>query len=242
MTLMQRRRALMAQAKAGTVHGTWEDLFRTIDAGTYATDYQQGETIELDLGQTLGVLQMEISDFDFDDKADGSGKAPITMISQNLMVPAVRFNLSLSGESGNYVVGTGTIGGWKESEIRAWFVNTVYPAIPEKVRNRIIRVIKASVSYDTTGTVNNNDITYDYVFCPSGREAGRANGMETSYQDALYTALNTSQRRNKGEKWGLRSAMEVRSRMNISASGSISNNITSRAEIELPTILCFCVG
>ena len=237
--LQRRRRALMGQ-KSSSAHGTWADLFRAIDAGTYATEYAQGETIELDLGSTLGVMQMEISDFNLDNKADGTGKAPVTLISQNLMTPAVRFNPALQGESGNYTVGTGTIGGWKESEVRSWFINTVLPAIPLNVRSRLVEVIKASQSFNSAGTKVGNELTYDLVFCPSYRECGRNN--EETGNAGTYFALNGNSKRQKGPDWGLRSSATTSNRGKISTTGRIDSGIQLGAQNTVRTLLCFCVG
>lgn len=241
--ILRRRRGLMvAQGSAPVpVHGTWEDLFRAIDDGTYATDYSKGDTIELNLGSALGVMQMEISDFELDDKADGTGKAPITLISKNFISGPSRFNPALAGDSGNYTAGTGTIGGWKESELRGWYINTVLPAIPAAIRARIVQVIKASISFAADGTANYSEITNDYVFCPSYRESGRLN-TESSYQNSTYTALNTVDKRKRNAVWGVRSAFNISNRGSISTSGSVGSSISTAANTAVNQMLCFCVG
>lgn len=72
----------------------WEAVFASIDAGTYATDYAIGDTVPLDLGSE-GVVNMQIAAFDADDKADGSGKAPISWISKELLATSHRMNPKL---------------------------------------------------------------------------------------------------------------------------------------------------
>ena len=69
----------------------WAAVFTSIKAGTYATDYAIGDTVPLDLGAE-GIINMQIAAFDTDDLADGSGKAPITWISKELLATSKRMN------------------------------------------------------------------------------------------------------------------------------------------------------
>ena len=100
---MNRRRALMSAASSGPapVHGTWEDLFARIDDGTYATAYSVGEILPLDLG-TEGNVGAQIAAFNTDDKADDSGKAKVTFITQYALQTTRRFNPQLSPSAAPY--------------------------------------------------------------------------------------------------------------------------------------------
>lgn len=79
---------------AATKKITWDDVFASVDAGTYATDFAIGDTAPLDLGSE-GLINMQIVAFDTDDLADGSGKAPITWIAKNLLNSKNRINPSM---------------------------------------------------------------------------------------------------------------------------------------------------
>lgn len=128
---------------------TWEAVFESIDAGTYATDYAVGDLVPLDLGSE-GVVNMQIAGFNADTLADGSGTAPISWISKELLATLHRMNPELAkNEDGTQREGTGTVGGWEKCEMRAYLENTIKPLIPENVRSRICSVSKKQYAYDT---------------------------------------------------------------------------------------------
>lgn len=89
------------------VDDPWAAVFASIDAGTYATDYAVGDMIPLDLGSE-GVVNMQIAGFDVDDLADGSGKAPISWISKEVLKTSKRMNPRYNEEYG-YKEQTATI-------------------------------------------------------------------------------------------------------------------------------------
>ncbi len=81
MDLMTRRHTMLFELGGSPSPGSdpWVELFTSINNGTYTTEYAIGDLIPLDLG-TLGAVNMEIIAFDADDLADGSGKAPVTLL------------------------------------------------------------------------------------------------------------------------------------------------------------------
>lgn len=113
---------------------SWEAVFASIDAGTYATDYAIGDCVPLDLGSE-GLINMQIAAFDADDLADGSGKAPITWIAKELLKTKQRMG------AGDY-----DDTGWQGTELRSYLKNTIKPMIPQTVRNAIVDVSKQSVT------------------------------------------------------------------------------------------------
>lgn len=156
---------------------TWDAVFANIDSGTYASVYKVGDTIPLDLGSE-GVVNMQIVDFDVDNKADGSGKAPITWISKELLNTSHRWNPDLvTLDDGTYQEGTGSIGGWEKSELRAYMQNTIKPLIPEDVRNRIVTVTKTHPAYNTSAR-EFTQTTEDSVWIPSNNECKYSNKYE----------------------------------------------------------------
>lgn len=246
--LMRRRRALMAAQGGGFEHGTWEDLFYHIDKGDYATAYQQGETIPLDLGSTLGTINMEISDFDADVLAsDVSKTAPVSFVAKELLNLFRRWNPKLVGSSAPYTEGTGTIGGWEKSELRAWLRSDVWGAIPALVRNRIATVSKCSVTFGTDGVVTYDYETEETVFIPSAREYGKSQWTETKYY-TTYSAISSDKKRQKANaggsvtSWWARSGYSARAAYKIYTTGAINIGITEAVQSSLGILLCFCVG
>lgn len=145
---------------------TWEAVFKAIDAGTYATAYSVGDLVPLDLGSE-GVVNMQIAGIDVDTLADGSGTAPISWISKELLATSHRMNPALvTNDDGTYQEGTGAIGGWEKCEMRTYLKETIKPLIPENVRSQIVAVTKTQPSSNTAGTIE-TQTTEDDVWLPS---------------------------------------------------------------------------
>lgn len=72
----------------------WFTVNKHIEMGDYATYYAIGDNIPLNLGSE-GIVNMQIAAFDTDDLADGSGKAPITFISKEVLNTSKPMNPSL---------------------------------------------------------------------------------------------------------------------------------------------------
>ena len=89
-------------------------------------------------------------------------------------------------DSTKYVEGTGTIGGWEHSEMRAWLKDSVKPSIDETVRNSIKTVTKYSNITDQSGTVVKNVTSTEDIWIPSAKEAGFDNGESAG---PAYTVL-----------------------------------------------------
>lgn len=133
------------------IQDSWEEIFAAEADGTYKEKYQVSDYKPLDLGSE-GVINMQIAGFDVDDKADGSGKAPITWISQHLYKRLVRYNRTLvKNADGTYQEGTGMIGGWEKSELRAYLKNTIKPGMADVVKNNICIINKSHKAYDING-------------------------------------------------------------------------------------------
>jgi hypothetical protein len=165
---------LLNQITAGGGGGSydkysWEGVFASIDAGTYATDYAIGDMIPLDLGSE-GLINMEIVAFDADNLADGSGKAPITWAAKELLKTSHRMNPKLvTNDDGTYQEGTGGIGGWEKSELRAYLNDTIKPMIPENVRSAIKDVEKSQNAYNVSGG-SFTQTTIDDLWIPSSNQ------------------------------------------------------------------------
>lgn len=189
---------------------TWDEVIAATKTDKYK-EFEIGAMKELDLG-TEGVVHMQIVGIDADDLADGSGYAPLTFISKELLATNHRMNPARTPSSAPYNEGTGAIGGWEKCEMRTYLKETIKPLIPQNVRNGIKEVTKYSNIYNTSGKKVWNSVTTDDVWIPSGREVNLTNANETS--GPVYSSLfpdNTSRIKTKtgatsASNWWLRSA------------------------------------
>lgn len=185
-------------------HGelTWEAVLASIAAGTYATDYAVGDCIPLDLG-SKGTVNMQIAGFDVDTKADGTSTAPITWISKEVSILHKMNAKLVTNDDGTYEVGTGSIGGWEQSDMRSYLISTIYPLIPKPVSSAIVPVTKTQTAYDTAGS-SFTQTTTDDVWIPSYRECF---GLNSTYY-GLFRNENENRIKKSGEttisSWWLR--------------------------------------
>ncbi len=213
---------------------SWEGVFASIDAGTYATDYAIGDMIPLDLGSE-GVVNMQIAAFDTDDLADGSGKAPITWIAKELLKTAIRKNPPIyQNADGTYKEGTGAVGGWEKCEMRSYLKNTIKPLIPENVRSAIKAVTKTQPAIDTSEAKFTETTTED-VWIPSVGEVITIATRYPLYNDNSHL-LKYLPGATSRSKWWLRSA-DYRQSFNFVDGRSYNNDY---ANSKYWVCLCFC--
>ena len=198
-------------------HGTWEDLFAQISAGTYATTYEIGEILPLDLGGIIGAINAVIVGFDAVPLASGLGTAPVTLISEHLC-PVRAWGTTLSGTT----EGTGTIGGWEKCSLRAYIRDTVYAAIPAQIRARIAEVTAYSVGFDTSGTKITDMSSVEHVYIPAMGELGYTAG-ETLAPNFTYAKKRTLPD-GTAKPWWTRSASSVSNVWRYGSTGSSSNS------------------
>lgn len=231
---------------------SWDMVNYRIQQGDYASYYAIGDLIPLDLG-TEGLVNMQIAAFDADDLADGSGKAHISFISKEVLATDRKMNPKLettTDDSGAtvYTEGTGTIGGWEKSEIRAYLNDTILPIVPENVREMIKTVTKYSISFDASGTKVSNKTTDDSLWIPSGREVcgseyGIYEGSGAAYTVLFTTAASTRLKTKPGYTFNfaylLRTAYSTSIFYQVGDSGSINKNRAS--DFVTSIALGFCV-
>lgn len=70
---------------------SWDAILAAVADGTYATKYKIGNYKPLDLG-AQGTVNMQIIAFNKDNLADGTGTAPITWLSKELLASSHRMN------------------------------------------------------------------------------------------------------------------------------------------------------
>lgn len=181
---------------------SWEAVLASVRAGTYATDYAIGDLIPTDLG-TEGLVNMQIVGFNVDDRADGNGKAHISFISKELLNTDNSMNPARTPSSAPYDEGTGSIGGWEKSEMRAYMKNTIKPLIPAEVRSAILEVTKTSYAFDTAGTAY-LQTTQDDAWIPSTGDLAYSDKKETS--GTMYSEMFPDIESHKKYKVGSTSA------------------------------------
>lgn len=165
---------------------------------------------------------MEIVAIDEDDRADGNGKAGLTWISKTLLLSRHVMNPANSGNA----EGTGTIGGWEKSEMRAYLKETIKPLIPAEVRNSIVEVTKYSIIYTTDAQKTEAASTED-VWIPSIREmSGTGSGFERN--GATYSAVFPIRIKKSlngiARKYWLRSASSTSNFRTVETTGNTSNS------------------
>lgn len=182
---------------------TWTGVAANIADGSYATTYKVGDTVPLDLGSE-GLVNMQIVGIDVDDLADGSGKAPISWISEGLLKTIRRYNPPKSAET----EGTGMLGGWEKSEMRTYLNDTIKPLIPSDVQAMIKTVTKYSKGCDVSGTIVKNAVTEDAVWIPSVAEMiGLSEYYESTgpqYNGYFVTAADRIKYNQSGSAWNWR--------------------------------------
>lgn len=104
-------------------------------------DGKQTKKLQLSDGKTV---TMRIVGFRQDDRADGSGKAGITMISED--AAATR-----------YVSQAGSYSGWEGSELRTWMNDTLLSELPDEVSSKVVEVSKKTVGYGSTTATSVTD-------------------------------------------------------------------------------------
>lgn len=221
---------------------TWDQVIASTKTGKYKT-FTVGDMKELDLG-TEGIIRMQIVGIDVDDLADGSGKAPLTFISKELLKTGHRMNPTLAPSAAPYTEGTGSIGGWGKCDMRSYLKETIKPLITENVRNAIVNVTKYSNIFDTAGTKVLNSVTTDDVWIPSATEIFGGTSYETTGPN--YTAVFYSSNNRKKFKAGASSASYWRLRSADSISSfrcvnSMGGNNSFNADTGFSIAIGFCL-
>lgn len=205
---------------------TWDQVIASTKTGKYKS-FTVGDMKELDLGSE-GIVHMQIVGIDVDDLADGSGKAPLTFISKELLKTSHMMNPARTPSSAPYDEGTGTIGGWEKSEMRTYLKETIKPLIPQNVRSGIKEVTKHSKIFDTSGTKVLNSVTTDDVWIPSNQEIFGGTIYETLghvYSD-VFTDANSRKKFKVGASsaynWWLRSASNTTAFRYVDYSGGVN--------------------
>ena len=122
---------------------SWATIGQVCAEKKHKDYWQVGD--EKDIVVNGETLTLAIMDFDHDDLADGSGKAPITFGLKNLMAETRVINSTRTN-----------VGGFTGSEIYAWLQNTLLSALPSDLKNVIKSVNKKTSAGSGSSTINTN--------------------------------------------------------------------------------------
>lgn len=190
------------EIQTGEISDSWEEILTAIDDGSAKQRYAVGATKALDLG-SLGMIYMQLAGFNLDERSDGNGKAATTWIAVELLPKAHVINEIRS-----------TKGGWRDSDLRGYLQETVYKAIPNDVRERLVKVKKEQ--YD--GYELCYQKTDDLIWIPDTHEVIGDNSL---YYGLFKNSLGKriKQRNGSASWWWLRSAHNTNYFYNVSISG-----------------------
>lgn len=219
----------------GTITDSWEQIIAACADGSYVK-YAVGDTKMIDLG-SQGRFLVQIVGIGLDDLADGSGKAPLSWVSVNLLTTMKQMNPQLAGSSGNYTEGTGAIGGWEKCEMRAYLKDTVKPLLPEVVRTAIKVVTKTQTARGTNGKTF-TQTTQDDVWIPTWTEVSENYGPLTTQSSRIKSIVG----KTESEAWWLRGVTtygeRIEGKFNAVYTDGTSLNTSSHAG--LGVCLGFC--
>ena len=202
---------------------SWEEIIKSINNGTYRYKYQIGNYKPLSFGK-FGTVNMQIAAFDADELADGSGKAPVTWISKEILTQH-RMN---PGDS---------VGGWEYSEMRKFLEDEIRPLIPETVRSAIKTVKKYNYTYNYVYRYKSivkqkSGVTEDALWIPSLQEIfGGFSKSEASavYYNVLFPdpKLRVKVYNGNDAWWWLRSTYKNYGFYDVYTGGSYTNNLAN---------------
>lgn len=201
----------------------WDYLAESIAKGTYKTDYAIGYTVPLTFSSGLTV-NMVLAAFDHDDKADGSGKAAMTFVSEKTIWT-------------NYLrKSDNDVSWWSLSLARKTCNGTLYDSMPTNVREQVKTVTKISqTGKNATGT------TEDKIWFLSSTEVGFTSATASlivNGQGAHYSQLfkdNNSRKKYKVDStsgevpWLLRSKFNDTNYTFVSRYGSYGSDSTIKS-------------
>ena len=180
---------------------------------------------------------------EYDHKSTSQSRyATITFSSTGTFTTAANVENADTRDTSSGVSGTGTIGGWENTEMRSYLKDTIKPLIPSEVRSAIKEVTKYTRIYNTSVAVVNNVTSTDDVWIPSGREIFGGTSYETS--GPMYTTVfpdatsRIKKRAGSASSWWLRSASNT---SNFYYVINFGLNVTNNANTAYGVALGFCL-
>lgn len=176
---------LSAQIAAADTDSAAMEIAKRYNLCTSSGKLDGTQTKKLQLSDGTKVT-MRIVGFRQDERADGSGKAGITMISEDAVAT-------------RYISTAGTASGWEGSELRTWMNKTLVDELPDEVSSKLVEVSKKTNGQASTAVTG----TSDKLWIPSFSEVvGKlTSGMKRS---DVYTPEGDQYQlfANEGVQWG----------------------------------------
>ncbi len=223
--------------------GSWTAINTICEAGTAADYFAVGDTREFASADGTETYVLRIIGIGVDTKANGSGKAGITVALT---------------KAGNVAFGptTWTTINWNEEDLTKWsrtqtvktyLTTTVYNALPAALRSIIKSVSKTTVrEYNDSGYLTDSVNTTDTLFLPSLTEMNVDDGVELTEPGFYYPGLDTAAERKPYDNdgavadWWTRTGYGA-NQVCHSYKGSVGTGIRGNLGSEKYVIPCFCI-
>lgn len=211
--------------------------FGTTNKGEFSGEGKSGTiTQALTAGESLIVM----AEYEKDKSGDkGSDTATVAFTGENLTVEQIDTEtLIMEGKAAT--TGTGTVGGWENSELRTYYRETLLPLIPSAVRSSIVPVTKTHPAYrskstDLGKTEQFTQTSTETVWCPSYSEmfsSGAANYKNFFTNDESRKKSKVSA--SSASWWWLRSANGGNIAGNVNSGGNVNaSNVSSVGALAL---------
>lgn len=174
------------EARNSSSGSSYGKLTVSVDGEALCTDYSsstyQINTVTVTSGQTINVAMDYLN---ISTSSNCSGQIRITGACTYIVTAQDSQERYQTG----YEPNTGTLGGWENSEIREYMQETVMPAIPTNIRNRLANVTKTHPAYrvktdNPASTESFTQTTQDKVWLPSYTEMFNSSGLyHTAFPD-----------------------------------------------------------
>lgn len=224
-------------------YGEWAeaDKFSTVSYERLAEICANGEAANrFSIGDTREIVfngetrSMRIIGFNLDDRADGTGKASITVLVTPLSITSVF-------DSGRKT--------WGASAIRSVCRDTIFNGLEEELRNIITPVTKITDYYYQNSTTTASETQTETVFLPSAVEVV-ASYPPKQNETIVYPGLDTTNERilrnmeGTAVKWWTRTATAWDDAASVDNYGNCrgSSGFGSAKNSELYIAPCFCIG
>lgn len=130
----------------GFANDDWETILAIIEYGNYKDVYNVGDTKTIEL-TNIGEITIEIAGFDKDELTDGSGYAPMTLITKDALIQAYMNNTMDRKYS------------WNDCTMRSWLKSYYLPNFPQIIQDNIKLVNKTYYDYsDKKDSIVSDDI------------------------------------------------------------------------------------
>ena len=167
---------------------SWSDISDACEAGEASKHFSVGDTRTITAGDYTYVLR--IIGIDLDNKADGSGKAGLTVMVDSPATDEITYG-SYANVNAAYIAWIDGYYG-RENTIRAWLQTTFYNRLSADLRD-VIKPVTKTTKYFYEGW--HTATTQDTVFLPSTWELGDTTSSYNEGTGIIYPYFTNRQKR-----------------------------------------------